>query len=177
MNSPAYYILARIDLTGSSTGWHRARLIESAIEHLNEWWFAGTDYTRHWMPYGVSASEDHCDLTNQYLFYGTWGGLPLMFLFIAALWIAFKYVGTLLNNATDVDLPDQFIIWSLGASLFAHAVNCVSVAYFDQSIMFVYLNIAAIGAWRGAAVCYSNGRFQDHPSLREPEASELTQVI
>jgi hypothetical protein len=57
MKAPAYYLIARIDLTGNSTGWHRARLIESSMEHLSEWWFAGTDRTRHWMPTGVSWSE------------------------------------------------------------------------------------------------------------------------
>jgi len=39
---PAYYaLLNRIDLTGSSTGWHRAELIKQSINYLNEWWFAG----------------------------------------------------------------------------------------------------------------------------------------
>ena len=56
---PAYYaILNRIDLTGSSTGWHRAELIKQAFAHFGDWWFAGTDYTRNWMPYGVSSSPD-----------------------------------------------------------------------------------------------------------------------
>ena len=31
MTRPAYYIVTRLDVTGSSTGWHRAKLIESAI--------------------------------------------------------------------------------------------------------------------------------------------------
>jgi len=31
----------KIDLTGSSTGWHRAELIDSALRHFNEWWLVG----------------------------------------------------------------------------------------------------------------------------------------
>jgi len=144
---PAYYaILNRIDLTGSSTGWHRAELIRTSIEHLDEWWFAGTDYTRHWMPVGVSWSEEHSDITNQYIFYGTWGGLPLMFLFMGALWIGFRYVGQALRLRADAPFAEQFMMWALGAGLFSHAATCITIAYFDQSVMFLYLNLAAIGS-------------------------------
>ncbi len=152
MKDPAYFVLSRIDLTGSSTGWHRAELIRSAIEHLREWWFAGTDYTRHWMPYGVSASEDHCDITNQYLFYGVWGGLPLMILFICALWLAFRYVGESLRLKEEAPFEKQFLIWSVGAALFAHAATCVSVAYFEQSVMFLYLNLGLVGSLHATAL-------------------------
>ena len=83
MKAPPYYLIARVDLTGSSTGWHRARLIESAFAHLSEWWLVGTDFTRHWMPTGITWSADHADLTNHYIRMGVLGGLPLMLIFIA----------------------------------------------------------------------------------------------
>jgi hypothetical protein len=150
---PAYYaLLNRVDLTGSSTGWHRAELISQSISHLKEWWLAGTDYTRHWMPYGVSWSPDHCDITNHYLFYGVWGGLPLMFLFICMFWVAFRYVGQSLRLRAKAPFDERFLIWSLGAGLFAQAVTCISVAYFEQSVMVLYLNLAAIGSLRAASL-------------------------
>ena len=62
--------------------YHRAALIESAIKHLDEWWLAGTDYTRHWMPSGIPANENHTDLTNHYIAMGVMGGLLLLLLFI-----------------------------------------------------------------------------------------------
>ncbi|MCE9614626.1 MAG: hypothetical protein K8T26_10150 [Lentisphaerae bacterium] len=146
MKAPAYYLIARIDLTGSSTGWHRAELIAQAIAHFNEWWFAGTLYTRHWMPYGVSWSEDHCDITNQYIGYGVFGGLALMLLFIAALWVAFRYVGQFLRANVNGDAEQLRFVWALGSALFAQAASCVSVYYFDQSFVFLFLNLAAIGS-------------------------------
>ena len=145
MKAPAYFLLARIDLTGSSTGWHRAALIQSSIQHLEEWWLAGTDRTVHWMPTGVQWSTNHTDITNHYIEMGVHGGLPLMFLFIATLWCAFGYVGKVLRNARSVALSDQFLVWSLGASLFAHAATCLSVSYFDQSYAFLYLDFAVVG--------------------------------
>lgn len=157
---PAYYaILNRIDLTGSSTGWHRAELISSSLEHFDEWWFAGTDYTRHWMPTGVSWSPDHADITNHYLYYAIWGGLPLLSLFIFALWLGFRYVGHSLRYSDD---PNQstgrFFEWSLGATLFAQTATCIAVAYFDQSVMFLYLNLAAIGSLHATSKVALNTR-------------------
>jgi len=149
MQAPVYYLIARIDLAGGSTGWHRARLIESAFEHLSEWWLAGTDYTRHWMPTGVSWSPDHTDITNHYLQLGVVGGLPLMLLFMWMLWLAFASVGRQLRAKSAPSEPpyrDGFTVWALGASLFAHAATSISVSYFDQSFVFLYLVLACIAS-------------------------------
>lgn len=152
MKDPAYYIVARIDLAGGSTGWHRARLIESSIEHLSEWWLAGTDYTRHWMPSGVSWSPEHTDITNHYLQQGVVGGLPLIILFIAILVIGFSVVGRMQQQVPVLPVQSRFMIWALGASLFAHAVTFSSVSYFDQSFLFIYLTLAAIASAGSADV-------------------------
>src|SRR5262249_37069195 len=45
MKDPVYFLMARIDITGGSTGWYRAQLIRSSLEHFDEWWATGTDYT------------------------------------------------------------------------------------------------------------------------------------
>jgi uncharacterized integral membrane protein len=151
MKAPAYFLLARVDLTGSSTSWHRAELIDSAIRHLSEWWLFGTDYTRHWISYGVGWSEKHTDITNYYINMGVWGGLPLMLLFIGVIAIGFARVGRQLGcPQADNGIP-PFAIWALGCTLFAHAGTFISIAYFDQSVMFLYLTLAAIvAASRGA---------------------------
>lgn len=145
MKAPAYYIIWRINPAGG-TAWYRARLIESALQHLNEWWLGGTDYTRHWMTTGVSWSPDHVDITNHYIQLGVVGGLPLMLLFIAILAKGFSFVGQTLRNTDDLPPNSQFMCWALGASLFAHAVTLISVSYFDQSFLFIYLTLAAIGS-------------------------------
>lgn len=152
MHAPFYYIMARIDLTGSSAGWHRSRLIEAAIDHITEWWVVGTDYTRHWMPYGVPWSPDHVDITNHYLRMGVLGGLPLLLLFSAVLLCAFSYVGLVLRRRSG-PRSEHIVAWAYGSSLFVHAITCLSVSYFDQSIIFLYLTIAALGCapWAAAA--------------------------
>jgi hypothetical protein len=146
MKDPAYFLVARIDLTGGSTGWHRAQLIRSTFVHLNEWWFAGTDYTWHWMPLALPIYPNHCDITNHYLVCGVDGGLLLMILFIWSLVVGFQYVGRFLRFRAGSPFAEQFLVWSLGAALLSHAATCLSVAYFDQSVLFLYLTLAAIGS-------------------------------
>ena len=146
MKDPPYYLLARIDITGGSTGYFRARLIESAVEHLNEWWLAGTDYTRHWMPSGIPANGNHTDMTNYYLQMGVWGGLLLMLLFIWVLIVAFKRVGKGLQVNKKAPFDRQFLVWTLGSILVGHATTFVSISYFDQTFVFLYLVLACIGS-------------------------------
>jgi hypothetical protein len=151
MEAAPYYLMARIDLSGGSTGWHRSRLIESSLEHLGEWWFAGTDYTRHWMASGVGWSPNHVDLTNHYLLLGVQGGLPLMLLFILVLAKGFSIVGQSVQKAERLGTKHVFFYWALGASLFAHAATSISVSYFDQSFVFLYITLAAIAGLGVAA--------------------------
>lgn len=145
MIAPAYYVIWRFEVAGGSTGYHRAALIESAFRHLGEWWLAGTDFTRHWMPTGVSWSPDHTDITNHYLALGILGGLPLMLIFIAVLAKGFSFVGQKVKGAVNEPFGDRFMMWAIGAALFAHTVTCISVSYFDQSFLFLYLTLAMSG--------------------------------
>lgn len=168
MKAPVYYILARIDLTGSSTGYHRAALIESAIAHLSEWWFSGTDYTRAWMASGVGWSEKHTDITNHYLKMGVIGGLPLTILFSAIVVMGFVQVGKTIRALRNSE--EQFLSWTLGATLFGHAVTMISISYFDQSVVFLYLPLAAIAS---VAAVTATRRVQPARSLTEENLGSL----
>jgi hypothetical protein len=148
MNDPVYFLMARIDITGGSTGYFRAQLIQSAINHLSEWWFAGTDHTRHWMLTGITADPNHTDMTNYYLQMGVWGGLVLMLLFMWLLVAAFVRIGIALRASQGAPRSDQFVIWTLGAILFGHATAFWSISYFDQTIVFLCLVLACIGSLR-----------------------------
>jgi hypothetical protein len=146
MKVPIWYLMARIDLAGGSTGWHRAKLIDSAIAHLNEWWLFGTDYTRHWMPSGVSWSRDHADITNYYLHLGVIGGLPLMLALVAILVMAFRLLGRRMQQMRAAGDPHEFILWCTGAALLSHSISFFSISYFDQMYALFYLTVAAVPA-------------------------------
>jgi hypothetical protein len=144
MKAPIWYLIARIDFVGGSTSWHRAELITQALNHLNEWWLAGTDYTRHWMPYGIQWSKYHVDITNYYLKMGVLGGLPLMASFIAILIKGFQLLGRRMRAMRIRKDPSEFMLWCLGATLFSHCVNFFTVSYFDQSYIPFWLLIGAL---------------------------------
>jgi len=146
MERPAYYLISKIDLTGSSTGWHRSRLIEQAFTHIGRWWIFGTDYTGDWMAQTVDEEGRSADITNYYLWIGTIGGLPAMLLLIAAIWCAYVWVGRTIRNLPNASNQQRFLVWCLGAGLFAHTVTAVSVSYTDQSMVFLWLNVAAISS-------------------------------
>jgi hypothetical protein len=79
-----------------------------------------------------------------------------MLLFIAILWCAFRYVGRAMRSQDPANPRDQFLMWAFGASLFVQAATSVSVAYFDQSVLFLYLNLAVISSLIFAASPESN---------------------
>lgn len=147
MSRPPYYLIGEIDISGGSTGWHRAHLIDMTIQHFSEWWLVGTDYTRHWMPQmGIASDENHTDITNYYIGFAIGGGFASIVLIFTMLGLAFRWVGHVLLAKID-DQPDQaYMIWCFGASLFSHAMTSVSVAYFDQSMLFFWLTLAVISS-------------------------------
>ncbi len=148
MEKPAYYLMARIDLAGGSTGWHRSALIDSAIRYLNEWWLFGTDYTRHWMPTGITFSSHHTDITNYYLGFGVIAGLPAFLAVVGAVAIAFRWCERAVRvPAQLLSREDRWLIWCLGAGLFAHATAAISVPYFDQSFVFFWFNVGVISSF------------------------------
>lgn len=146
MKAPVYFLMARIDIAGGSTGYYRAQLIRTSIEHLHEWWSVGTDYTRHWMATGQHANDQHADITNHFLAMGVSGGLLLIFLFIIVLVVAFNMVGKTLRENDNASTEHCYLIWTLGATLFGYVWVFFSISLFDQSVVFFYLILACMSA-------------------------------
>jgi hypothetical protein len=170
---PGYYLLSRIDLTGGSTGWHRARLIESAVLFIDEWWLFGTDVTRHWMPTGVSFSPYHTDITNYYLAFGVVAGLPALLAVVGIIVFCFRWVGETSRMLNEAEDQDAFVVWCLGAGLFAHAATSISVSYFDQSLVFIWMNVAIISSMYGAVKEWSRSALPINPP-HEPEEEAIS---
>jgi len=171
MKAPVWYLLARIDLAGGSTGWHRAELITAAVEHFDEWWLLGTDYTRHWIPYGVLWSTEQIDITNYYLKMGVIGGLALMLIFIAILFKAFQLLGAKMRSVRGDGTSAEFILWCVGATLFAHCVTFFAIGYFDQSYVFLFLLVGSVPGLTSAAVRSRLSR--SHKPVPQPAAVEI----
>lgn len=144
MKAPVWYLIARISNITGGTGWGRSELIDIAILHFNEWWMIGTTKTAHWDPVGVLPNIDMMDITNHYILEGVYGGLGRMIIFIMIIVFGFRGIGNIMNSLKNETISVQFLPWAMGASLFAHATSFISVAYFDQLIVVLYLLFAMI---------------------------------
>jgi hypothetical protein len=146
MKAPVWALIGKLSEVIGGGGWHRVMLIDAAIDHFNEWWLLGTDFTLHWMPTGVTWSDKHTDITNHFIGIGIRGGLLSVIIFVASLVYCFKTIGIKMKEIDPADFPLKFTIWCLGVSLSAHIASFLSVAYFDQIIVFWYLLLAMIAA-------------------------------
>ncbi len=144
MKAPVWYLIAKISYIIGGTGWHRSELIDTTIRHFNEWWLIGTTKTDHWDTVGVLPNPDMMDITNQYVLEGVFGGSARMILFILIIVLGFRGIGNAGNSLKDETFSVQFLLWALGASLVGHVVSFISVAYFDQLVLFYYLLLAMI---------------------------------
>lgn len=143
-------LVTRLDLTGSSTAFYRARLIKTTLAHFNEWWLIGTDYTRHWIPSGIGSvvlDGRHIDVTNMYIARGINDGLAGMVILVVTIIYAVRQT-VIVANHPDPTTPtvDVRFIWALGATLGSLAVSGLSVSYFDQSSAFIWFLVAWIAS-------------------------------
>jgi hypothetical protein len=164
MNDPVYFVVARIDISGGSTGYFRAQLIRSSIEHLPEWWLAGTDHTRHWMPSGIYANDQSTDITSHILAMGVLGGIALLLVFLLILYLAFRDVGRAMQSREADPARERFLVWALGALLFGFLMTFLSILLFDQSVMFFWLTLAAIECSAASRVA-ADARSPASPSI------------
>lgn len=145
MQSPVWYLFAKLSNVAGGTGWHRAYLIDQTISHFNEWWLFGTVVTAHWGPSGevIAADPRMMDITNHYVMEGVKGGVLKLALFVAILVQCFKAIGRA-RRAQEPGSPDAFFVWAMGVALFTHCLSFLSITYFDQSVVVLYWLMAAI---------------------------------
>jgi hypothetical protein len=143
MARPVWHLMARVDVVGGSTGWHRFSLIDEAISRFPEWWLVGVKSTTHW-------GRGLFDITNHYVLEGVRGGVLTLVLFVVVIAGAFRHVGRL-RRSVEGHRYREMVAWALGVGLFVHATNFMAVSYFGQIFAVWYLNLAVIGSLASAA--------------------------
>jgi hypothetical protein len=176
MSDPVYFLLERIDITGGSTGYYRAALIQATIQHFSEWWLIGTDYTKHWLQGGEGINNpNHTDLANHYIYMGVTGGLILMLLFIGVLYAAFNLISKVLKMDRVSGGGDPYLAWILGSILFAHAATFLSVSYFDvANNAYLFFLLGTIGAVYAAALAGAPLGIDKEPANLETKPQVVT---
>lgn len=138
MKAPVWHLIASIDITGGSSGFHRFMLIDQCIRHFSDWWLVGVKDTSVW-------GWDMWDTANQYVGLCDNSGLLPFLLFVAVLVYGFKYLGRA-RRASGKDKKTALFIWALGSALFANVVAFIGISYWDQTIVAWYALLAMIPA-------------------------------
>ena len=152
MEAPVWHLISRINVMGSSTGWHRYFLMDQAINRFGEWWLFGTKDTEHW-------GHGLWDVTNQFILEGVRGGFATMMLFIAIIAHTFRNVGALIRLSTvRCHKPQLYLSWGLGVMMFVHVTSFFAVSYFGQIAMLFWLTVGA-----AAGICDGEGALRNGP--------------
>jgi hypothetical protein len=124
MKAPVWALIARVDLTGSSSGYQRFQLIDQSIRHFGDWWLVGA---RDYDTWGWSL----WDLTDQYVLCAIQGGLATLALFIAMIAWGFQKVGRA-RKLVKGDRKQEWRLWCLGAALFAYVLAFFGIGMGSQ---------------------------------------------
>lgn len=137
MKAPVWFVIARIDLTGSSSGYHRAVIIDQFIRHFFDWWLVGVRSTGAW-------GWDLWDVQNTFVNVGESGGLAALVCLILLICRCFSRIGNARKAAAD--LQQQFCLWCVGAALFANIMAFFGIYYYDQSKVGWFMLLAIVSA-------------------------------
>lgn len=135
-----WHIIADIDLTGSSSSWHRYMLVDECYKHFTDWALVGTKDFANW-------GWEMVDLSNQYVATADSSGLIPLLSLVALIVFGYKYLGRA-RRASDTagDVKQELFIWAIAASLFANTIAFVGISYFDQTCVAWYALLALICA-------------------------------
>jgi hypothetical protein len=156
-NRPFYHVIASAANPLGGAGWHRAKLIDLAIENFDEWWrFGYGDKDPGW---GPSLGMTWTDITNEYILRGVRYGILGVIALSVVLVQAFRGLAAAHKK---VKLPiAKSLCWTFGSLLFAVVVTWMSVSFFGQLITLFYCCLGMIGS-------LSSPRFDWQPPLRVP---------
>lgn len=139
MNNPVWHLIARVDVLGGSTGWHRYWIFETFLRNFSEWRLTGHSNPVEW---GVWQMRD---ITNQYILEGLRGGLLTLSIFLLVYVFAFANVGRALTLVVGRPAR-EWVVWLIGVGVFVHVVSFWGVSYFGQMSAILYLQLGLAGA-------------------------------
>lgn len=138
MKAPVWFVLAHIDFVGGSSGYHRAMLVDQCIRRFSDWWLLGANNNGDW-------GWDMWDIQNEFVAEALRGGLAALIFFILILSRAFGRLGKA-SKAVGILRSERWMLWTLGAVIFAHVIAFLGADYFDQTRFWWYGSLAMVSA-------------------------------
>jgi hypothetical protein len=162
MKAPVWFIIAHINVTGSSGGYDRAKLIDVCLRHFKDWWLIGSNQYGTW-------DWDMWDLSNQFVAEAEVGGLVSLACFIAMISRAFSQLGTMRRQTAGKQ--EEWLFWTLGAVLLSHIFAYFGVSYWDQTQVWWFAFLSIISA-AVAALKHSTANIGDLRHARTDSQSD-----
>ena len=141
-NRPFYHVLVSFANPTGGSGWHRARLMDLAIEDFNEWWFAG--YRGEDPGWGQHLGMAFTDVTNEFILVGVKYGILGVIVLCVVLAVAFRGIISTYKKAIYPVIKSLY--WALGSVLFSVVVTWLSVSFFGQLMPLFYCMLGIIGS-------------------------------
>lgn len=141
-NRTFYHVLASYADPIGGSGWHRAKLIDLAIERFSEWWLVG--YGMQDPGWGQSLGMTWTDITNHYLVTGVKYGMPGLIAFCAMLAVIVIML-IRLHKSTEQPLLKSWC-WALGSALIALSISFNAFTLFGQSTTLFYCILGFVGS-------------------------------
>jgi hypothetical protein len=169
MKAPVWFLLARVDLVGGSSSYHRAMLMDQTIRHFGDWWLLGARNNQEW-------GWDMWDIQNEFIVQAFAGGLLALVLFIA---LVSKTLGRIGRARKAAESRRQaWSLWLLGALMLSHVFAFFGADYFDQSRFWWYASLAIVSAATGPALVKRRNDISPHTavSVNAPDVAEWSHV-
>ncbi len=132
MSAPVWHLISRINLTGSSTGYHRFYLIDKTVENFTEWALVGVRGVAHW---GIHWG----DVTSMYVAQAVDGGIGTLGLFV---WLLIEVQRRFLRaSLLYSQKAEQLISWGLYSAMITHILSFLSVGYFGQMSILIVITV------------------------------------
>jgi hypothetical protein len=138
MKAPVWGLINRLDLTGSSSSYHRFMLMDNCIRHFADWWLLGYRYYDSW-------GFNMWDLSNQYVAYALRGGLATLVMFVLVISRSFGRLGSA-RKLAEGNFDQEWLFWCLGCAMVSHVMGYFGIGYFDQMQFSWYALLAMICA-------------------------------
>jgi hypothetical protein len=136
MKAPVWHLISRVDLTGSSSSWHRYTLVNQTIRHFSDWWLIGYRHYDQW-------DWDMWDTSNLFVAAALTGGLVTLVLVIWVFKRSFGAIGTARKRVSG-DRKQEWCLWCWGSALFAVVVSSFGIAFLYQSQLFLLALLSCI---------------------------------
>jgi len=145
MKAPVWALIARVDLTGSSSSYQRYALVDMTIRHFRDWWLIGT-------PTYIDWGWDSFDLCNQFVAVALTGGLVTLIVYVTIFKRSFGAIGKA-RKLVNGDRHQEWFLWCLGANLFATVVayfgiNSGALLMVSFFILVASISVATVEATR-----------------------------